>query len=160
MNFNQPIGTFDTVTIDTWIKWHSTTGNHPIMNEDNWAVGDLHYQIYNSEFGFDVHGRGGDSGDTNDYSKPNGYSSNLSDLTDSVLARLLVLPGPVLESLLVVTAFNWQPSIENWYFISITYKSSEVSGRTIGGRQVRFRQLFFLFAASFCVSFVCFAPSL
>jgi hypothetical protein len=90
ITFDQPIGTFDTVTIDTWIKWHSTQGNHPIMNEDNWNVGDLHYQIYASQFGFDVHGRGGDSGDTGDYT------------------------------------FRWQPSAENWYFISVTYKSSDV----------------------------------
>ena len=32
--------------------------NHPIMNEDNWDEGDLHYQIYNNEFGFDVNGNG------------------------------------------------------------------------------------------------------
>jgi hypothetical protein len=90
VNFDQTIGTYDTVTIDSWIKWHNTQGNHPIMNEDNWDVGDLHYQIYSSQFGFDVHGRGGDSGDTGDYT------------------------------------FNWQPSIDAWYFISVTYKSSDV----------------------------------
>ena len=100
ITFDQPIGTFDTVTIDTWIKWHSTQGNHPIMNEDNWNVGDLHYQIYASQFGFDVHGRGGDSGDTGDYT------------------------------------FRWQPTAENWYFISVTYKSSDVPGRTVGRRTV------------------------
>ena len=32
--------------------------NHPIMNEDNWDEGDLHYQIYNGEFGFDINGNG------------------------------------------------------------------------------------------------------
>ena len=50
VNCDQPIGSYETVTIDTWIKWHSVTGNHPILNEDNWSAGDLHYQIYNSEF--------------------------------------------------------------------------------------------------------------
>ena len=40
------------------MKFMTTQGNHPIMNEDHWDVGDLHYQIYNSEFGFDVNGVG------------------------------------------------------------------------------------------------------
>ena len=43
--FNGPIGAYDIVTIDTWVKWHTITGNHPIMNEDNWDIGDLHYQM-------------------------------------------------------------------------------------------------------------------
>jgi hypothetical protein len=34
------------------------TGNHPIMNEDNWDPGDLHYQIYRGKYGFDVNGNG------------------------------------------------------------------------------------------------------
>ena len=82
------IGTFDTLTIECWVKFFSTQGNHPIMNEDNWDVGDLHYQIYSSTFGFDVHPRGGDSGDTGDFT------------------------------------FGWQPSTNEWYFISVVYSST------------------------------------
>lgn len=51
-------GSFDVLTIDTWIKWFDVTGNHPIMCEDHWSPGALHYQIYNSEFGFDVNSAG------------------------------------------------------------------------------------------------------
>lgn len=51
-------GVFNTLTIDTWIKWLDVKGNHPIMNEDGWTRGDVHYQIYASEFGFDVNGAG------------------------------------------------------------------------------------------------------
>lgn len=51
-------GAFNTLTIDTWVKFMDTQGNHPIMNEDHWDTGDLHYQIYNSQFGFDVNGAG------------------------------------------------------------------------------------------------------
>eukprot|EP01043_Picozoa_sp_COSAG02_P001714 COSAG02_NODE_36_length_48934_cov_144.851029_39_plen_581_part_00 len=46
------------IQVDVWAKFHCTTGNHPIMNEDGWTTGDLHYQIYNSEFGFDINGNG------------------------------------------------------------------------------------------------------
>jgi hypothetical protein len=34
------------------------TGNYPIMNEDHYDEGDVHYQIYNGEYGFDVNGAG------------------------------------------------------------------------------------------------------
>ena len=44
--------------IDVWVKFHCTTGNHPIMNEQGWTTGDLHYQIYDGEFGFDINGNG------------------------------------------------------------------------------------------------------
>lgn len=51
------------------MKFNKVKGNHPIMNEDNWDVGDLHYQIYASVFGFDVHPRPGRSPpDNGDYS--------------------------------------------------------------------------------------------
>ena len=33
------------LTIDTWVRFESTQGEHPIMNEDNWDFGDLHYQV-------------------------------------------------------------------------------------------------------------------
>ena len=49
------MGSFNVITIDTWVKFFSVSGNHPIMNEDNWNSGDVHYQIYSSQFGFDVH---------------------------------------------------------------------------------------------------------
>ena len=60
------LGSYCDLTIDTWLRWapnFMTPGpdgmvNHPIMNEDNWNTGDLHYQIYNGEFGFDVNGNG------------------------------------------------------------------------------------------------------
>ena len=65
------VGTHCDVTIDAWVRWgrdfrmptdSNLEGrpmvNHPIMNEDNWDEGDLHYQIYNNEFGFDVNGNG------------------------------------------------------------------------------------------------------
>lgn len=74
-------GAFDTITVETWVKWFDVTGNHPIMNEDHWDRGDLHYQIYNSEFGFDVNGAG--------------------DQT-----------------------FTWQPQALEWYFISVTYSTT------------------------------------
>ena len=88
VTFQNPLGVFDTVSIEVWVKFFSTQGNHPIMNEDNWDVGDLHYQIYASTFGFDVHPRGGDSGDTGDFT------------------------------------FGWQPSTNEWYFISVVYSST------------------------------------
>jgi len=53
-----PKRSFETITIDTWVKFMETQGDHPIMNEDHWDPGALHYQIYNSEFGFDVNGVG------------------------------------------------------------------------------------------------------
>lgn len=55
---------FETITIDTWIKFYFDTpadgpsGNHPIMNEDHWDRGDLHYQIYGGRYGYDVNGAG------------------------------------------------------------------------------------------------------
>jgi len=52
------IGTYKQMTIDTWIKFRSVRGNHPIINEDSWSGGSLHYQIYSSQFGFDVNGVG------------------------------------------------------------------------------------------------------
>ena len=53
-----PKGSFPILTLDTWIKWMDVTGNQPIMNEDHWDRGDLHYQIYAGEYGFDVNGVG------------------------------------------------------------------------------------------------------
>ena len=53
-----PKRSFETISLDAWVKFMDTQGNHPIMNEDHWDTGDLHYQIYNSEFGFDVNGVG------------------------------------------------------------------------------------------------------
>eukprot|EP01050_Picozoa_sp_SAG11_P013636 SAG11_NODE_1607_length_4590_cov_2.099978_2_plen_175_part_00 len=38
-------GGFDTLVIDVWIKWFEVEGNHPILNEDHWDRGDLHYQV-------------------------------------------------------------------------------------------------------------------
>ena len=38
----RPKRAFDILTIDTWVKFFDTTGNHPIMNEDGWDTGDLH----------------------------------------------------------------------------------------------------------------------
>jgi hypothetical protein len=52
------LGTYKQMTIDTWIKFKSVRGNHPIINEDAWRAGSLHYQIYNSQFGIDVNGIG------------------------------------------------------------------------------------------------------
>ena len=51
-------GTFPTLSIDVWIKWLDTEGSHPIMNEDHWDEGALHYQIHAGEYGFDVNGAG------------------------------------------------------------------------------------------------------
>ena len=42
----------------TWLKFFKVTGNHPVMNNDGWSRGNLHYQIYSSKFGFDVNGVG------------------------------------------------------------------------------------------------------
>ena len=53
-----PKGSFPILTLDTWIKWMDVAGNQPIMNEDHWDRGDLHYQIYAGEYGFDVNGVG------------------------------------------------------------------------------------------------------
>jgi len=50
--------TYSEIQIDVWAKFHCNTGEHPIMNEDGWNTGDLHYQIYDSEFGFDINGNG------------------------------------------------------------------------------------------------------
>jgi hypothetical protein len=58
-----PKGSFETITIDTWVKFMDTTGDHPIMNEDHWDAGDLHFQIYNGVFGFDVNNGVDDRGD-------------------------------------------------------------------------------------------------
>jgi hypothetical protein len=44
------------VTLDAWVKFDDTSGNHPIMNDDDWVRGDLHYQIFSSQYGFDVNG--------------------------------------------------------------------------------------------------------
>ena len=33
----RPKRAFDILTIDTWIKFFDTSGNHPIMNEDGWG---------------------------------------------------------------------------------------------------------------------------
>ena len=46
------------IQVDVWVKFHCTTGEHPVMNEDGWTQGDVHYQIYNSIFGFDINGNG------------------------------------------------------------------------------------------------------
>lgn len=46
------------IQVDVWAKFHCVTGDHPIMNNDGWDTGDLHYQIYDSEFGFDINGNG------------------------------------------------------------------------------------------------------
>jgi hypothetical protein len=94
VEFSSSVGTYDTVTIDVWVKWNDVKGNHPIMNEDNWNVGDLHYQICcgtNSKFGFDVHPR-----------DPLAYPDDTGDYT-----------------------FGWQPSADIWYFIAVSYLSTE-----------------------------------
>ena len=60
------LGSYCDLTIDTWLRWapnFMTPGpdgkvNHPIMCEDNWNMGDMHYQIFDGEFGFDVNGNG------------------------------------------------------------------------------------------------------
>ena len=50
-----PKGSFDVITIDTWVKFADPeTGKHPIMNEDHWDEGDLHYQLYEGSFGLSV----------------------------------------------------------------------------------------------------------
>ena len=46
------------IQIDVWVKFHCTTGEHPVMNENGWSPGDVHYQIYDSVFGFDINGNG------------------------------------------------------------------------------------------------------
>ena len=89
-------GTASRATIPSWYASHSPRSldvdreASPLaaQNEDNWDVGDLHYQIYNSLYGFDVHGRPG-TDDTGDYT------------------------------------FNWQPSAGLWYFLSVSYLSTE-----------------------------------
>ena len=58
MDGGGPARTFDTLTVDVWIKWLDVTGEHPIMNEDHWDTGALHYQIYGGRYGFDVNGAG------------------------------------------------------------------------------------------------------
>ena len=37
------VGTYDTVTIECWIKWFSTSGNHPILNV---SVLDIRHTIF------------------------------------------------------------------------------------------------------------------
>eukprot|EP01051_Picozoa_sp_SAG22_P008683 SAG22_NODE_679_length_7944_cov_2.240408_2_plen_769_part_00 len=58
VHINRGLGVHCDLTIDTWVKFEVIAGEHPIMNEDGWDLGDLHYQIYNGEFGFDVNGNG------------------------------------------------------------------------------------------------------
>jgi hypothetical protein len=63
LNGGRTDGAFDIITIDTWVKFYfagggGIEGNHPIMNEDGWRRGDMHYQIYNGQFGVDVNGAG------------------------------------------------------------------------------------------------------
>ena len=43
-------GDFDTFTIDTWLNFFNTAGNHPIYNEDGWDRGDLHCECSNGRF--------------------------------------------------------------------------------------------------------------
>ena len=89
-------GTASRATTPSWYACHSTQSldvdreASPLaaQNEDNWDVGDLHYQIYNSLYGFDVHRRPG-TDDTGDYT------------------------------------FKWQPSAGLWYFLSVSYLSTE-----------------------------------
>ena len=67
-------GTASRATIPSWYASHSPRSldvhceASPLaaQNEDNWDVGDPHYQIYNSLYGFDVHRRP-DTDDTGDY---------------------------------------------------------------------------------------------
>ena len=49
---------FADVTVESWTNFLNIGGNHPIMNDDNWSRGDIHYQIYSSAYGFDVNGNG------------------------------------------------------------------------------------------------------
>ena len=46
------------VTIESWTYFVSTSGHHPIMTDANWDRGDIHYQIHDSAYGFDVNGNG------------------------------------------------------------------------------------------------------
>eukprot|EP01052_Picozoa_sp_SAG31_P042163 SAG31_NODE_6605_length_1954_cov_2.375741_2_plen_101_part_01 len=68
------------VTIEAWVLFESTSGNHPIMNDDDWSHGDVHYQIYDSVYGFDVNGNGDRSFDW----QPTAGEWNLLTVTYSV----------------------------------------------------------------------------
>ena len=46
------------VTIESWAYFASTIGHHAIMNDDIWEPGNIHYQIHDSAYGFDVNGNG------------------------------------------------------------------------------------------------------
>ena len=89
-------GTASRATIPSWYASYSPRSldvdreASPLaaQNEDNWDAGDLHYQIYNSLYGFDVCRRPG-TDDTGDYT------------------------------------FKWQPSAGLWYFLSVSYLSTE-----------------------------------
>ena len=52
------LGTFDKVTIDVWLKFEDISGEHPVLMEDGWSAGAVHYQIYNDNFVLGINGVG------------------------------------------------------------------------------------------------------
>ena len=52
------LGTFAAVTIDVWLKFEDVSGEHPVLMEDGWSAGAIHYQIYNDDFVLGINGVG------------------------------------------------------------------------------------------------------
>ena len=43
---------------DVWVKFDDITGNHPIVMEDGWTAGDIHFQIYGDDLVLGMNGIG------------------------------------------------------------------------------------------------------
>eukprot|EP01052_Picozoa_sp_SAG31_P015482 SAG31_NODE_996_length_10492_cov_4.648802_6_plen_728_part_00 len=111
------------VTIETWVLFESTSGNHPIMNDDDWSRGDVHYQIYASVYGFDVNGNGDRSFDW----QPTAGEWNLLTVTYSVTNNYIKL---TVNGLLQET-LNGQASV------NVNFANPRIGGWLAGSNQAR-----------------------
>ena len=99
-----PKRAFEEITIDVWVKVYDFANPHPIMNEDNWDTGDMHFQFWPCD------GNGG------------GYCSGQQGLLIHAINGNTMTSNRYGHT---QTEYDYDFQVSTWYYISAQYSSKE-----------------------------------
>ena len=100
----RPKRAFEEITIDVWVKVYDFANPHPIMNEDNWDTGDMHFQFWPCD------GNGG------------GYCSGQQGLLIHAINGNTMTSNRYGHT---QTEYDYDFQVSTWYYISAQYSSKE-----------------------------------
>lgn len=97
-----PKRSFEEITIDCWVRIFDMSTPHPIMNEDHWDEGDMHYQFWPCD---------ADGG---------GYCRGQQGMLIHAVHGNTMQPNRYGHT---QVEYSWQPMTNQWYYLSAVYST-------------------------------------